>query len=96
MVKIQMVDLFHGTPDVYIRQLQVRMRISGINSPAACFRGACSGLRGCRRQRSSIKGGRIQTLNTTFLPTSMLVIGSTFAAQIKCQSKTWDRFKERK
>ena len=36
--KIQMVDLFHHNPDVYIRQLQVRMPIAAINSPAACSR----------------------------------------------------------
>ena len=33
-----MFDLFLRKVDVYIRQLQVRMRISAINSPAACSR----------------------------------------------------------
>ena len=33
-----MVDLFLRKPDVYIRQLQVCMHISAINSPAACSR----------------------------------------------------------
>ena len=37
-VKIQMADLFLRKLDVYIRQLQVCMRISAINSPAACSR----------------------------------------------------------
>ena len=65
-VKIQMVDLFHRKPDVYIRQLQVRKRISAINSPtpqlpSGLFAEPPSGL-----------GGRIQKLNT-FLLTSMLV-----------------------
>ena len=35
-VKIQLVDSFHGKPDVYTKQLQVRMLISVINSPTAC------------------------------------------------------------
>ena len=41
-------------------------------------------------------GGQIQTLNTTFLFTSTPVNSTTFAAQIKCHSKTLDRFKGRK
>ena len=97
-VKIQMVDLFRRKPDVYIRLLQVRTSISAINSPTpqrlVC--GASSGLRGCRRRRSSKIRGRIQTLNTTFLLTSMPVFGSKFAVQIKCHSKTLDHFKERR
>ena len=40
--------------------------------------------------------GEFKTLNTTFLLTSMLVFGSKFAVQIKCHSKTLDRFKERR
>ena len=97
-VKIQMLDLFLRKADVYIRQLQVRMRISAINSPTPQrqVRGASSGLRGCRRRRSSKIGGRIQTLNTTFLLTSMPIFGSKFAVQIKCHSKTLDRYKERR
>ena len=96
-VKIRMFDLFRPK-DVYIRQLQVRMRISAINSPTPQWlvRGASSGLRGCRRRRSSKIGRRIQTLNTTFMLTSMLVFGSKFAVQIKCHSKTLDCFKERR
>ena len=52
-VKIQMFDIFHRKPDVYIRQLQVRMRISAINSPTPqrLVRRASSGLMGCRRRR---------------------------------------------
>ena len=94
--KIQMFDLF--CRNVYIRQLQIRMHISTINSPNPQWlvRGASSGLRGCRRRRSSKIGRRIQTLNTTFLQTSMPVFGSKFAVQIKCLSKTLDCFKERR
>ena len=93
-----MVDLFRRKKDVYIRQLHVRMRISAINSPTPqlLVRGASSGLRGCRRRRSSKIDGRIQTLNTTFLLTSMPVFGSKFAVQIKCHSKTLDDLKERR
>ena len=98
MVKIQMVDLFRRKPDVYIRQLQVRMRISVIifPTPQRLVRGASSGLRGCRRWKTSNIGRRIQKLNTTFLLRPMPVFDSTFAVQIKCHSKTLDRFKERK
>ena len=93
-----MCDLFRRKADVYIRQLQVRMRISAINFPTPQWlvRGASSGLRGCRRRRLSKIGGRIQTLNTTFLLTSMPAFGSKFAVQIKCHSKTLDHFKERR
>ena len=77
-VKIQMFDLFHRKADVYKRQLQVRMGISAINSPTpqrlVC--GASSGLRGCRRWRSSKIGGQIQTLNTTFLTCTLPNSGS--------------------
>ena len=43
-----MVDLFRPKPDVYIRQLQVCMHISAINSPTPqrLVPGASSGLRG--------------------------------------------------
>ena len=97
-VKIQMFDFFRRKAGVYIRQLQVRMRISATNSPTPqqLVHGASSGLRGCRRQRSSKIGRRIQTLNTTFLLTSVQVFGSKFAVQIKCHSKTLDRFQERR
>ena len=83
-IKIQLVGLFLRKPDVYIRQLQVHMRISAINSPTPrrLVRGASSGLRGCTRRRSSKIGGRIQKLNTPFLLTQMPFIGSTFAVQI--------------
>ena len=61
-LKIQMVDLFLRKPDVYIRQLQVHMRISAINSPAACTRsvpldsgGADDGDRPNRRANSEIE-----------------------------------------
>ena len=93
-----MFDLFRRKADVFIRQLQVRMRISAINSPTTqrLVRRASSGLRGCRRWRLSKIGGRIQTLNTTFLLTSMPVFGSKFAVQIECHSKTLDHFKERR
>ena len=36
-VKMQIVDLFHHKPDVYIRQLQVPMCISAIQLPSALF-----------------------------------------------------------
>ena len=93
-----MFDLFRHKADVYIRQLQVCIHISAINSPTPkrLVGGASSGLRVCRRRRSSKIGGRIQTLNTTFLLTSMPVFGSKFAVQIKCHSKTLDCFKERR
>ena len=92
-----MVNLFHRKPDVYIRQLQVCMCFSAINSPTPqqLVPGSSEdsgGVGDCGRPKT----GRIQTLNTTFLPTSMPVFGYTFAVQIKCHSKTWDRFKERK
>ena len=89
-----MFDLFRRKADVYIRQLQVCMRISAINSPTPqrLVRGASSGLRGCRRRRSSKNRRGIQTLNTTFLLTSMPVFGSKFAVQIKCHNKTLDCF----
>ena len=92
--KIQLIALFrrfHRKPDINIRQLQVRMRISAINSPTPQWLvcGASSGLRGCRRQRSSKIGGRIQTLNTTFLLTSMQVFGTTFAAKLNVTARHW-------
>ena len=82
---MQMVNLFLHKPDVYIRQLQVCMRISAINFPTPQ-----------RVQTMEIVqiGGQIQ--NTTFLLKPMPVFGSTFAVQIKCHSKTLDRYKDRK
>ena len=65
-------------------------------TPQRLVHGASSGLRGCRRRRLSKIGERIQPLNTTFLLTSMPVFGSKSAVQIKCHSKTLDRFKERR
>ena len=65
-------------------------------TPQRLVRGASSGLRGCRGRRSSKIGRRIHTLKTTFLLTSMPVFSSKFAVQIKCHSKTLERFKERR
>ena len=89
-----MVDHFLRKPDVYIRQLQVRMPIYAINCPATCSR-SLLWTQGVMTEIIQICG-RIQKLNTTFLHTPMPVFGSTFAVQIKCHSKTLDRFKERK
>ena len=90
-----MVDLFLCKLDVYIRALQVGMRIYAINSPAACSRNLLW-TQGVQTTEIVQIGRRIQKLNTTFLLTPMPVFGSTFAVQIKCHSKTLDRFKERK
>ena len=80
-VKIQLVDLFHHKPDVYIRQLQVRMRIYAMNSPAACLR-SLLWTPGVQTTDIVQIGRRIQKLNTTFLLTPMPVFGPTFAVQI--------------
>ena len=71
-VKIQMVDFFHRKPDVHIRQLQVRMRISAINSPAACSQ-SLLWTQGVQTTEIVQIGGRIQKSNTTFLLTPMQV-----------------------
>ena len=71
-VKIQMVDFFHRKPDVHIRQLQVRMRISAINSPAACSQ-SLLWTQGVQTTEVVQIGGQIQKSNTTFLLTPMQV-----------------------
>ena len=90
-VKIQMFDLFRRKADVYIRQLQVRMLISPINSPTPqrLVRGASSGLRGCRQPRSSKIGRRIQTLTITFLLTLMPVFGPNLLSKLNVTARHW-------
>ena len=94
-VKMQLVDLFHCKTDVYTKQLQVRMLISVINSPAACSR-SCLWTQGVSTTEFVQNWRANSDIEHHNLLTSMPVFGTTFAARIKCHSKTLDRFKERK